>query len=216
MPSEPAEKRTIAFFDGQNLYHAAKKAFGYTYPNYDPVKLAQAVCDSRGWQLRETRFYTGVPDTADDAFWHDFWKKKLAGLGRRGVIVYSRSLRYRNRLVKCPDGSQHTYLSGEEKGVDIRIALDVISLAHARAYYVGLVFSQDQDFSEVAREIRQIARQQDRWIKMASAYPVSPVTGRTRGIDWTDWIPIDRGLYDSCIDPRDYRPRQPKSSGASA
>lgn len=34
MPAEPAIKRTISFFDGQNLYHAAKAAFGYIYPNY--------------------------------------------------------------------------------------------------------------------------------------------------------------------------------------
>lgn len=31
---EPQVKRTIAFFDGQNLFHAAKEAFGYPYPNY--------------------------------------------------------------------------------------------------------------------------------------------------------------------------------------
>lgn len=28
MPVEPSTKRTVAFFDGQNLYHAAKEAFG--------------------------------------------------------------------------------------------------------------------------------------------------------------------------------------------
>ena len=43
MPTEPARKRTIAFFDGQNLFYAAKEAFGHTYPNYDPLALAQAV-----------------------------------------------------------------------------------------------------------------------------------------------------------------------------
>jgi hypothetical protein len=32
---EPTLKRAWAFFDGQNLYHAAKEAFGYRLPNYD-------------------------------------------------------------------------------------------------------------------------------------------------------------------------------------
>ena len=41
---EPATKRAIIFFGGQNLFHGAKEAFGYTYPNYDPVDLAKAVC----------------------------------------------------------------------------------------------------------------------------------------------------------------------------
>jgi hypothetical protein len=44
MPAEPTVKRTIAFVDGQNLFYAAKYAFGYSWPNYDPLKLAQAVC----------------------------------------------------------------------------------------------------------------------------------------------------------------------------
>lgn len=30
MPDEPPIKRTIAFVDGQNLFHAAKEAFGYS------------------------------------------------------------------------------------------------------------------------------------------------------------------------------------------
>jgi hypothetical protein len=65
----------------------------------------------------------------DDPFWHQFWSRKLAYMGRQGVVVYWRSLRYRNKLVKLPDGSEHTYLSGEEKGIDVRMAIDVIGLA---------------------------------------------------------------------------------------
>jgi hypothetical protein len=42
VPAEPTLKRTIAFVDGQNLFYAAKKAYGYPYPNYDPKKLACA------------------------------------------------------------------------------------------------------------------------------------------------------------------------------
>lgn len=40
MRQEPDIKRAVAFFDGQNLFHSAKRAFGYTFPNYDPVLLA--------------------------------------------------------------------------------------------------------------------------------------------------------------------------------
>jgi hypothetical protein len=35
MPEEPLNKRAIAFVDGQNLFHAAKEAYGYRDPNYD-------------------------------------------------------------------------------------------------------------------------------------------------------------------------------------
>lgn len=71
---------------------------------------------------------------------------------------------------------------------------------------VAVIFSQDQDLAEVAREIRDIARSTGRWLKIASAYPDSPTARPRKGIDSTDWLPIDQTLYDACLDPRDYRP----------
>jgi hypothetical protein len=125
------------------------------------------------------------------------------------VHTFSRSLRYRNQRVQLPDGTEHTFLTGVEKGIDVRIAIDVIRMAHHREYDVALIFSQDQDLSEVAEEIRAIAGEQDRWIKVASAYPVSPTVPNARGINQTDWLPISRAVYDACLDPRDYRPKGP-------
>ncbi len=207
---EPPTKRAVAFFDGQNLFHAAKAAFGHTYPSYDPLALAQAVCTARGWTLAQARFYTGVPDTFDNAFWNHFWTAKLAHLGRVGVYTFSRPLRYRNQIVRLPDGSERSVLVGQEKGVDVRLAIDIVRLAHRRHYDVALVFSQDQDLSEVADEIRLISREQARWIKIASAFPVSPTIRNRRGIQKTDWIPFERAVYDACLDPRDYRPKPPQ------
>lgn len=206
MPVEPPVKRTVAFIDGQNLFHAVREAFGYTYPNYDVKALVERVCRHQGWELVGIRFYTGVPDKTDNAFWNHFWAGKLLAMSRKGVSVYSRPLRYRNKRVRLPDGTEHTYLSGEEKGIDVRIALDVIRMAHRRQFDVALIFSQDQDLSEVAAEIRTVASEQNRWIKVACAYPLSPTTRNRRGINKTDWIPIDRAVYDACLDGRDYRP----------
>jgi len=62
MPSEPSTKRAVAFVDGQNLFHAAREVFGYTYPNYDVGALARSVCQGKGWDLVQVRFYTGIPD----------------------------------------------------------------------------------------------------------------------------------------------------------
>lgn len=205
--SEPPVKRVVAFVDGQNLFHAAREAFGYTFPNYDVACLATEVCALEpGWQLSQARFYTGVPDASDNAHWSRFWAAKLSVMGRQGVHVFARALRYRNRRVRLPDGTEHTFLTGEEKGIDVRLALDVIRLAHRGEYEVALIFSQDQDLSEVAEEIRVIAREQHRWIKVACAFPASPARVNRRGINKTDWIRIDRNLYDRCLDRRDYRP----------
>ena len=116
-------------------------------------------------------------------------------------------LRYRNKTLTLPDGSTHSLRIGEEKGIDVRIAIDVIRLAHRREYDVALIFSQDQDVSEAADEIREIAHEQNRWLKIASAFPVGPGSNR-RGINKTDWIAMDKATYDACLDPRDYRRRK--------
>ncbi|HRT56009.1 MAG TPA: NYN domain-containing protein [Candidatus Paceibacterota bacterium] len=205
---EPALKRTVAFVDGQNLFYAVRNAFGHTYPNYDVSALAAAVCRRQNWHLTQVRFYTGIPDVADDAKWNHFWTAKLAQMGRQGVYVFSRALRYRNQTVQLPNGQTHTFLVGQEKGVDVRLALDILSLAYQKAYDVALIFSQDQDLSEVADEIRRVGAQQIRWLKAACAFPYSPASQNRRGINGTDWIKIDRATYDACLDPRDYRPKQ--------
>lgn len=208
MLSEPTEKRVVAFIDGQNLFHAAKDAFGYKYPNYDPKSLAQKICDQKKWKLAETRFYTGVPSSLDHPFWHHFWSAKLAVMGTRQIHTFSRSLRYRNETIVLPDGTSVTALVGQEKGIDIRIALDIVSFARAGKFDVALVFSQDQDLSEVADEMKSISIQQKLWLKMACAFPISPTYQNSRGINGTEWFKIDRKMYDACIDKNDYRPKK--------
>jgi uncharacterized LabA/DUF88 family protein len=205
--TEPALKRAIAFIDGQNLFYGAKDAFGYPFPNYDVVALSTKICQLKNWNLSAVRFYTGIPDATDDAFWNGFWMSKLGQMGRQKVAIYSRPLRYRNQTIKLPTGATHTMLVGQEKGIDVRIALNIVRLANQRNYDVALVFSQDQDLSEVADEIKLISKFQMRWMKMACAFPISPTRANKRGINGTEWVPIDRAFYDSSIDPRDYRPK---------
>jgi len=193
MTVEPAVKRAIAYVDGQNLFNSAKDAFGYSFPNYDIKKLALSVCASRGWTLVRVRFYTGIPDLHLDPNRHNFWSKKLAALGRLpDVQVYSRPLAYQGTM-------------GREKGIDVRLALDALHDAHQNEFDIALIFSQDQDLSEVGTLIRQVSALQNRWLKIASAYPSNPLAGYNRGINKTDWCPIDKATYDACIDPRDYR-----------
>lgn len=208
MRKEPANKGAYAFIDGQNLFYAAREAFGYAYPNYDPKLLAQKICHNNGWTLLQTYFYTGVPSQTASPFWSHFWNAKLAAMGTRGVRTFHRQLRYRNQIVKLSDGTQTTIPVGREKGVDVRLALDVIRTARLSLYDVALIFSQDQDLSELADEIKETSKRESRWIQVASAFPVGPTSRNSRGINGTDWIQIDRATYDACIDPADYRPKR--------
>jgi uncharacterized LabA/DUF88 family protein len=207
VPTEPHFRRAIAFFDGQNLFHAARAVFGAAYPDFDPTALTRSVCVQKGWSLAQVRFYTGVPARESDPFWNAFWANKLAMMGRRGVHVCSREIHYHTESVTLPDGSTVHVRCGREKGIDVRIALDMVRLALSDGYDVALLFSQDQDLAEAAAEVREISISQQRWIKVASAYPWSASSQHTRGVNGTEWVRIEEKTYAACVDHRDYRPR---------
>lgn len=197
--------RTISFVDGQNLFYCAHEVFGYTYPNFDVKALSTAICREQGWRLMECRFYTGLHHPKEDFFWYTFWTKKFAQMGRQGIKVISRVLRYQEVKTTRTDGTESAFRVGHEKGIDVRIALDEVKLARENFLDVVLLFSQDQDLAEVADEVKAIAQSQGRRIVVASAYPYGPQSGNKRGVDRTNWIRIDKALYDQCLDSRDYR-----------
>lgn len=159
----------------------------------------------RGWSVTEIHFYTGIPSLEFAADWTKFWNSKLQVLGSRGVITFSRPLRYNKELIQNHDGTLGYDNVGREKGIDVRIAIDIVRGAMRGVYDVALIFSQDQDLSEAAEEVKAISKTQKRWIKVACAFPDHPGNGNNRGINGTDWIKIPENLYKSCIDLRDYR-----------
>ncbi len=208
---EPTAKRAIGFFDGQNLYHHAMAAFGHYHPNYDPKKLFEAVCRASGWENYGVRFYTGTPIQSKDPLWHGYWANRLLALRRAGVHVTQRALRYESTKMRHADGTESEAEVPHEKGIDVRLALDAVRLARSDQLDVAVIFSQDQDLAEVGREIREISRSAQRWIKVVSAFPVGPRATAKRGIEGTDWFAMDRAFYDACLDLRDYRPQKPRS-----
>ena len=203
---EPATKRAVAFIDGQNLYRHAKDAFGHHHPNYDPLALHEAVCAANGWQPFGVRFYTGVPSQERQPMWQGFWAKRILAMRRAGIYVYSRPIRYRTEDFSLPDGTMYEVDTAQEKGVDVRLAVDVMRLATHDQYDVALIFSQDQDLVEVVQEVREISRSGRRWIKVACAFPDGPKASFRRGIRDTDWFKMDEEFYGKCLDAYDYRP----------
>lgn len=199
--------RTIVFVDGQNLYHCLREAFSVTHPNYDLMKLSRALCEKSGSQflLKQVRFYTGYPSISDDAFWGLFWQKKLLSISRQGIHKYARQLKYRQKTIKLSDGSEHKYTVAEEKGIDVRIAIDILKLALDNQYDCAMILSQDQDLSEAVDEVKKIARARGSKIFVKCAYPLGSGTINKRGINNTDWLQFDKALYEHCIDPTDYR-----------
>ena len=174
--------RVLVSFDGQNLYHLA----------YDVVKLADALATRiSGRTLAEVRFYTGVPTARQDAFWNRLWNNKLRHIGRQGVHVYRGRLYYYGQEI-------------HEKGVDVRLAVDLVKATYEQRYDVAIIVSQDGDLAPAVELSKEVARDQNRTVLFESAFPVVP-RKRPFGIDKTTWITIDKATYDSCLDLADYR-----------
>ncbi len=193
--------RTIVFIDGQNLYHLAKNAWEshpprrqsrYAWPSYDVEKLASAlVAKSPNRTLAQIRFYTGVPSRKTNRFWHDFWSNKLRYLRSRGIAVYSGSIG----------------IGGQEKGVDVSLAIDLVQATYERKFECAIIVSQDKDFQPAVLLSKAIAQAQGRKLVFESSFPFKAGRVSRRGVPETTWVPINKSTYDACFDPTDYRPK---------
>ena len=193
--------RTIVFIDGQNLFHLARKAWEadpphpkspYHWPSYDVEKLAHAlVARCPGRTLAEIRFYTGVPTRKANSFWYGFWSNKIRILRSRGVAVYRGSISF----------------GGQEKGVDVSLAIDLVQATYEQRYECAVIVSQDKDFEPAVRLSKAIAQAQGRKLVFESSFPFESGRVSRRGVPETTWVPIDKATYDACFDPTDYRPR---------
>lgn len=203
----------IVFMDGQNVYHLAREAWAprppqgwssYSFPSYDVEKLSNVLVDrSPSRTLKQIRLYTGVPDTKQSPLWHGFWSNKLRYLGSRGIHIY------RGRINP----------SGQEKGVDVSLAIDLIQLTYEKAYDAAIIVSQDWDFGPAVKLAKEIAKDQQRSLVFESAFPCEitqyPLDRPPRGVPGTTWSYIDKPTYDACYDAREYRnlehrPRPPR------
>lgn len=189
--------RVLIYIDGQNLYHLAREAWGtgggsldtpYNWPSYDVAKLAAAlVALSPGRTLAKVCFYTGVPKSGR---WHQFWNSKLRRLRNQGVAVTRSAV------------SRH----GREKGTDISLSIDLVTDAYEQEGDVAIIVSQDADFAPAVRRAKEVAQKQRRVLTIQSSFPEIPGK-QSSGIGGTTFVPIDKALYDSCLEPDRYQPR---------
>jgi len=145
MLSGQEKQYAMAFFDGQNLFRHAMDAFGHFHPNYEPLKLHAAVCAKHGWTPNLVRFYTGVPSALESPMWAAYWSNRVLAMKSAGIVVTTRPIRYHKEIIVESDGTERTVTTPQEKGIDIRLVLDLVALARKREFLVAVIYSQDQD-----------------------------------------------------------------------
>ncbi len=151
-----SSSRVAVFLDGSNLYFAVRDGL-HRQDNIDAEKLARKL--TKGRQLVRIYYYH-VPRLEGES---EAARRHQAFLNRLGYVDYLqlRLGRIVPRLVKlrCQScGKDIEYTTHIQKGVDTRIAIDMVGLALLDAYDVAILVSGDADLAEAVNFIKEHTR----------------------------------------------------------
>jgi uncharacterized LabA/DUF88 family protein len=152
--------RVVVFLDWQNVYRGAREAFcAYGAPHWEgqvqPLALGQLIASDSPFdrRLHQVRVYRGQPDaTRDPRGYTANARQAAAWRTSPAVHVTMRTLRY-------PRGWPVTHQPGEkpqEKGIDVALAIDFVSMAVAGEYDVGVLMSTDTDLKPALEAVARL------------------------------------------------------------
>ena len=131
-------ERVMIFIDGSNFYHGLKN--NSCNPKIDFSKLASLLCDGR--KLIRTYYYNAVAKQEDDPSRYKDQQRFFESLRNTPYLTVKFG-----RLEKR--GS--TFV---EKGVDINIAVDMLSAAYSDAYDTAILITSDGDFVSAVEAVK--------------------------------------------------------------
>lgn len=162
VPSPPPIERVMVFIDGSNIFWAARARGLYV----DYVKLTNLLV---GLNRRLVRPYfycaIGVPPKKSQISFHD--KLKYSGF-----TVVTKSLKRRvskARLLAVFDTKSGKWKQekgtelvrvekDEEKGVDVALVTDMLSMAYKNAYDTAILVGGDEDYFSTVEDIKLIPK----------------------------------------------------------
>ena len=145
----------MVFIDWENTYRSARRAFcddgtdPYVEGQIHPMALAEHVVNDSPYPrtLAGVRIYRGRPEETKQPEAYAANRRQAAAWERAGCDVFLRTLRYPE-----PWPEQRA----EEKGVDVQLAIDFVTMAHTRAYDVGVLVSVDTDLKPALEAVYAI------------------------------------------------------------
>ena len=146
-------KRAFVFIDGSNFYFGMRNIVSEINKNFSLLSF-----DFKGFtewlvkpnKLVETRYYIGAIKKEEDnpkseKLYLD-QQKLLSRLNSQGVIVRL------GQLIRYSDMTYH------EKGVDVKLAVEMIRYARQNKYDIAYLISSDTDLVDAIREVQSIGK----------------------------------------------------------
>lgn len=146
--------------------------------------------------LHQVRIYRGMPDGRRDSKGYTAARRQIAAWEESALVkVMSQPLRYPRDYPNSP---------AQEKGVDVRMAVDFAMMAVRDEYDIGVLMSNDSDFRPVLEEVDGLG---SKTVEVAAWRPLTAQPRRLwigRNRPWCNWI--DHAAYSSIQDETDYAP----------
>lgn len=135
-------ERVCIFIDGSNLYHGLKNLFGRT--GLDFGAFAERLANGR--KLIRTYYYSATVSAKQNPELARDQQRFFASLGQ---------LPYFDIRLGRLEPRGNTFV---EKGVDIALAVDMLSMAFVDAYDTAILVSSDGDFAKVIRAVCDLGK----------------------------------------------------------
>ena len=147
MKNAKKTKRVIVFIDGSNFYFRLKeltKDLRYaSLLNFNYREFSKWLCQD--FKLIDIRYYIGVvrrkKNNLKSEEMHSNQQKLFRRLQRNKVNIIE------GQLIQHPDKTYH------EKGVDVRIAVEMIRFARQNKYDTAFLISSDNDLIPAVEEV---------------------------------------------------------------
>ena len=169
------KKRVIAYFDGSNFYHYIKGSYGIT--RIDFVTITEAMLNKQCEKLIMIKYFNSPINQQDSPKAYSGQQKFFAQLKKNNLIELHLGNLARRPMGKmnincpncnhqkceslvCPKCKKILKISEcfryTEKGVDVKLATQLVLDAFDDAYDTALLFSSDADFCPAIRHVTTI------------------------------------------------------------
>lgn len=137
--------RVVVFIDAQNVYGDFRRAFapaeaGGNFGWFQPMALGALFAarnpEYEEWELASVRIYAGSPVASRDRYAAAAHDRQVEAWKSAGAIPRTRPLLY---------PAEYPREKPRQKGVDVELAVDVVRMAIAKEYEIGVIVSTDKD-----------------------------------------------------------------------